>query len=262
MSQINNQIYDDKNLDWWGRDDFMAILRNSVNPPRSDYFSHVLTKKLKLDPKRLRVLDVGCGGGLLAEEFARLGCLVTGADPSASALDCARQHAVATRLPIEYVHAAGENLPFSASSFDVVCCCDVLEHVDDVTLILQQISRVLKPGGVFFYDTINRTLMSKLVAIKLAQDWTLTRFIPRDVHVWEKFIRPEELVTHMQACALQHAGSVGLSAMCNPVRALLALAKKRMGQISYAQLGDQLKLKASSNHSIAYMGFAIRLINI
>src|SRR5882724_7864465 len=103
----------------------------ALNPARFGYMRRVLTEELHLTPTDLRVLDVGCGGGLLAEEFARLGCAVTGVDPSQESLAAAREHAAAQGLAIGYQRSTGEALPCAADSFDVVYCCDVLEHVDD-----------------------------------------------------------------------------------------------------------------------------------
>jgi 2-polyprenyl-6-hydroxyphenyl methylase/3-demethylubiquinone-9 3-methyltransferase len=140
----------------------------------------------------------------------------------------------------------------------VVCCCDVLEHVDDLDRVVREISRVLKPGGVFFFDTINRTLRSKLVAIKLAQDWRLTRLIPRDVHVWEKFVRPRELTLAMEKHGMPKCELAGLSPAMNPIIAIIALAQRKIGAISFATLGSRLKLKQSRDLSVSYMGFAVR----
>ena len=82
-------------------------------------------------------------------------------------------------MDINYIKAAGENLPFDDNSFDLVCCCDVLEHVEDVAKVISEINRVLKPGGLFIYDTVNRTLMSYASVIFVAQDFPLTRFAPK-----------------------------------------------------------------------------------
>ncbi len=193
MANIDNDIYNRVAPTWWDEDGFMAILRTSLNPPRAAYFRNVIVQRMGLQPSGLQVLDVGCGGGLLSEEFAALRCQVTGIDPSEPTLQAAREHARKGGLNIRYLSGRGEALPFEDRSFDLVCCCDVFEHVEDLDAVLREIGRVLKPGGVLLFDTINRTLRSKLVAIKLAQDWPPTRFIPADVHVWEKFIRPQEL---------------------------------------------------------------------
>lgn len=215
MNAVDNTIYDRIPGSWWSDESFMALLRHAVNPPRFDYFRNVL-RQLGRSPVGLRVLDVGCGGGLLAEEFAVLGCEVTGIDQSVPTIDAARAHAAQGGLDIRYVAGDAAHLAFDDGRFDVVCCCDVLEHVDDVGRVVAEIARVLRPGGVFFFDTINRTWQSKLLAIKLAQDWWPTRLVPRGVHVWDKFIRPRELARHLSACGMPAAEFVGLSLAASP----------------------------------------------
>jgi len=258
MATINNKIYDEVSDTWWEQDGFMAVLRTSINPPRFDYFRKILVDRLKLNPQGLEVLDVGCGGGLLAEQFASLGCKVTGVDQSAPTLNAAKAHAIKSGLNIQYIESVGETLPFEAAQFDIVCCCDVLEHVDDIDTIIAEISRVLKPGGVFFFDTINRTVKSNLVAIKMAQDWRLTRFLPKNVHVWDKFIKPNELFDSLVKNGLPQAEFAGLSPVNNPLKSILAIAQQKLGLINFAELGSKLKLKQSKDTSISYMGFAVR----
>ena len=179
MQAIDNAIYDRISADWWSDDSFMALLRNAVNPPRFAYFRDALVQRFGRVPSSLSVLDVGCGGGLLAERFAAIGCTVTGVDRSLPTLGAAREHALSAGLDIRYLEGDAAALPFEAAQFDVVCCCDVLEHVDDVDLVVGEIARVMTPEGILFFDTINRTWRSKLLAIKLAQDWLPTRLVPR-----------------------------------------------------------------------------------
>jgi ubiquinone biosynthesis O-methyltransferase len=112
-------------------------------------------------------LDVGCGGGYLAEAFARDGFIVAGVDPAANSIEAARKHASETGLNVDYRVGRSETLPFSDGCFDAVACCDVLEHVDDLDKSVSEVGRVLRPGGVFFYETVNRTWLSKLVLIKI-----------------------------------------------------------------------------------------------
>lgn len=256
MNVVDNAIYDRIPDAWWSDESFMALLRRAVNPPRFDYFRGVLAK-LRLAPMDLSVLDVGCGGGLLAEEFAALGCKVTGVDRSAPTLIAARAHAMQGGLDIEYLRGDAARLPFAGPNFDVACCCDVLEHVDDSSRVVAEIARVLRPGGVFFFDTINRTWQSKLFAIKLAQDWWPTRLVPCNVHVWEKFIRPAELAQHLRACRMSAAEFAGLSPSANLVAVLAAFLRLKLAMGSFGALGSALKLTKSDDLSLSYMGFAL-----
>lgn len=253
---VDNAIYDQVSATWWDEDGFMALLRTAVNPPRAAYFRRVLAPRLQAAPVRL--LDVGCGGGLLAEEFARLGCDVTGLDRSLPTLAAAKAHAARSGLSIRYLEGSADALPFPEASFDAVSCCDVLEHVDDPGRVLAEIARVLKPGGLFLFDTINRTLRSKLVAIKLMQDWRLTRLMPRDVHVWEKFIRPDELQGWMALQGLRPQDCVGLSPGGNPLPAVAGFIRTKLGRMSFAELGERVRLRESRDLSISYMGHALR----
>lgn len=255
METIDNAIYDRIPHDWWSDDSFMALLRNAVNPPRFAYFSEVL-RRYGRAPGSLSVLDVGCGGGLLSERFASIGCAVTGVDRSLPTLDAARTHAQAAGLVIRYQEGDAQALPFGSAQFDVVCCCDVLEHVDDVDRVIDEIARVMKPGGIFFFDTINRTWLSKLFAIKLAQDWAPTRLVPRNIHVWEQFIRPQELAASLERHALAAREFVGLSPSMNPFKVLASLARLKLGRISFGEMGNSLLLAKSRDLSLAYMGFA------
>ena len=258
MATIDNAIYDRIPAAWWSDESFMALLRNSVNPPRFEYFHEVLVRRFARTPSSLSVLDVGCGGGLLSERFAGIGCSVTGIDRSLPTLAAARDHARSMELAIRYQAADAAALPFDAEQFDVVCCCDVLEHVDDVDGVIAEIARVMKPGGVFFFDTINRTWRSKLIAIKLAQDWAPTRMVPRNLHVWEKFIRPRELAASLARYGLPAHEFAGLSPAVNPFKAIASLARLKLDLINFGQMGNTVVLAKSKDLSLSYMGFAAR----
>jgi 2-polyprenyl-6-hydroxyphenyl methylase/3-demethylubiquinone-9 3-methyltransferase len=260
MDAIDNKIYDKISTTWWSEDGFMAILRTAVNPPRFNYFQKILSAQPQLNTRGLRVLDIGCGGGLLAEQFAALGCKVTGIDQSLPSLTAAKAHAAIMGLDIDYLHGSAEHLPFTDKYFDIVCCCDVLEHVDSIDVVIKELARVLKPGGFFFFDTINRTFASNFFAIKIAQDWPLTRFIPRNVHVWEKFIRPNELAASLRNQGFPLTNFVGLAPDINPFPALIALVRRKFGKISFAEFGDKIKLQEGKSLAISYMGFAVKTL--
>ena len=254
---VDNQMYDRLSHTWWDEDGFLNILKSGLNPSRFGYMRRILTNELGFDPKGRRILDVGCGGGLLAEEFAELGCAVTGVDPSRESLEIARAHARERGLDIEYQEATGEDLPFRDDEFPAAYCCDVLEHVDDIGRTIAEIARVLKPGGVFLYDTINRTWRSKLLMIKIAQDWPSTAWAEPDLHDFEMFIRPDEVEAHMRRAGLEVRDRVGF-ATANPLAALKTTWDRAHGKITYAQMGERLRIKESRDTSSSYGGYAVK----
>lgn len=120
MATINNEIYDEVADTWWEKDGFIAVLRTSINPPRFEYFRRILINRLQLNPEQLAVLDVGCGGGLLTEQFASIGCNVTGVDRSLPSLNVAKAHAENNNLRIRYLEVNGETLPFESQQFQAI----------------------------------------------------------------------------------------------------------------------------------------------
>ena len=122
---VDNGVYDRLGGSWWDEACLLNLLHGSVTPGRIGYFLDVLSRRPGAGVEGLRVLDVGCGGGFLAEEFAALGCRVTGVDPSSASIGAARAHAAGRGLPVDYRVGAGEELPFPGGAFDVACCCDV-----------------------------------------------------------------------------------------------------------------------------------------
>lgn len=255
--EINNDIYQTHGHDWWAEDAGFDIssLRYCMNPLRDGYFKRRL-RELSLPGKT--VLDVGCGGGFLAEEFARDGFAVTGIDPAARSIEAAQQHAAANNLEIDYRVGKGEALPFPDGSFDIVACCDVLEHVDDLSLVISEGARTLKAGGVFCYDTVNRTWLSNLVAIKISQDWGFTSWTQPNVHVWEKFIKPAELIAVMSRCGLANQELRGISPSKNPLALLVSLRALKKGKLSNQEITTAFALRETEDLRISYLGYAIR----
>jgi 2-polyprenyl-6-hydroxyphenyl methylase/3-demethylubiquinone-9 3-methyltransferase len=243
---------------WWEENGFLHVLA-ALNPARFGYMRRVLTEELHLDPVGLRVLDIGCGGGLLAEEFARLGCAVVGVDPSEESLAAARAHAASLGLAIDYQCATGEALPFADGSFDIAYCCDVLEHVTDLRQVIAETARVLRPGGTYLYDTINRTGQSRLIMIKLLQDWRWTALMPPRLHDWHMFIRPAELRRALEHHGLVPGGLTGLKPRANLLRAIRALRRRKRGLLSYAAAVREMDLGESPDTSVSYIGYARRL---
>jgi 2-polyprenyl-6-hydroxyphenyl methylase/3-demethylubiquinone-9 3-methyltransferase len=252
---VDNLLYDTMASSWWDEGGCLHVLRG-LNPARVGYMRRVLVEELGMDPHGRKILDVGCGGGILTEEFARLGCNVTGIDPSERSIEVARVHARQEDLAIDYVQGSGETLPFPDASFEVAYCCDVLEHVNDVGRVIAEIARSLRPGGIFFYDTINRTFESKLVMIKLFQEWSWTSFMPPKLHDWRMFIKPEELIAILAGNGLQNQGLTGLKPAANPLQSFRLLRARKRGKITYLEAAQRLGLRESSDKSILFIGWA------
>lgn len=253
----DNAIYDQPGDPWWSDDGPLSAIRTALNPGRMEYFRQVFAD-LSIDPRDQTVLDVGCGGGLLAEDLARLGCRVTGVDPSAAAVTVARQHAETQGLQVVYLRGEGEALPLLDASFDIVCCCDVLEHVHDLERVMSETSRVLRLGGLYLYDTINRTFASWLVLIKLFQDLSWTRLMPPNLHDWRQFIRPSELAGIMQRHGLRCLGYAGLKPRANPLTLVSVLRQHKRGRLTMVELGERAAMESSGDTSILYIGHALK----
>jgi 2-polyprenyl-6-hydroxyphenyl methylase/3-demethylubiquinone-9 3-methyltransferase len=255
---VDNEIYNRLSNTWWDESEPLGLLRTSLGPVRFGYFRRVLIEEQKRNPREIRLLDIGCGGGLLAEEFARLGCQVSGIDPSEPSLKTAREHAEQSGLNISYKTGVGEAIPFPDSSFEVVVCCDVLEHVNDVLGVLQESARVLAAGGIFFYETINATVLSWLTAIKLAQEWRLTRFLPPDLHDWNHFVKPQELQSLMQRFQLRNQEVMGMSPTGNPFVFVERFFRYKRAKITLGEMSKAVRFRESRNASVLYMGHALR----
>lgn len=255
---VNNQLYNRQGDIWWNEHEPLSMLRTMLNPIRFGFFRAVLTDEGRIDPHGQTALDLGCGGGLLAEECARLGLLVTGVDPSMRSIRTAQEHAAESDLAINYLAGAGELLPFADASYDRIFCCDVLEHLENPTKVIAEISRVLKPNGFFLYDTINRTLRSKIAVIWLFQQWHWTSCAPPDLHDWNKFIKPRELRQMMVQYGLQPRSIVGIKPQANPIDLICQMRRCKSGQISYGELGRRMKMRAAADLSISYMGWAVK----
>lgn len=255
---IDNGLYDEQADIWWDENRILHLLKTSVNPARAGYFRRILDNALKFDCRGTPALDVGCGGGILAEEFAGMGFCVTGIDPSEQSLATARQHAQSMGLAINYQQGTGESIPFADNTYPVVYCCDVLEHVRDLPRVVAEIYRVTKPGGVFFFDTLNRTFASKFVAIKIWQEWKSTAFMPPRLHEWRMFIRPEELKRLLLQAGFEFKEFQGTSPNISVPKMISLLRKRAKGKITFKELGQSFKLVESSDLKVLYMGYAIK----
>lgn len=195
-------IYDTAADQWWSDDlRWVRTLKNLV-PGRLRWFDR------QIDWQGRDVLDLGCAGGFMAEAMARRGANVTGIDPAEGAIEAARHHARSVGLRIGYDVGKGEALPYDDAAFDAVVCVDVLEHVADLTKVLAEVARVLRPGGLFLFDTINRNPLARIATITIAED--LLRLLPRGTHDPAMFIKPPELRRAMQGAGLVPGPITGL----------------------------------------------------
>ena len=257
-SRIDNDMYQNDGDQWWKGNNVYHLLKGSVNPCRFPYFVNTYSQTLKRNPTGKLAIEVGCGGGILAEEIASAGFTLIGIDPAEKSLETAREHAKIFNLQIDYRPGTGENIPFPANHFDVVFCCDVLEHVRDLPKCIAEFSRVLKPGGVFFFDTFNRNLLSKLIVIKIWQEWKSTAMMPPNLHVYEMLIKPKELEELMKANNFEQTEFKGMSPTINPIRMIQLLRQRASGKITYEELSNQMKLKQSNDTMVGYMGYGIK----
>jgi 2-polyprenyl-6-hydroxyphenyl methylase / 3-demethylubiquinone-9 3-methyltransferase len=195
-------IYDAVADRWWSDEvRWVRTLKNLV-PARLAWFDR------HIDWNGRSVLDLGCAGGFMAEAMALRGAAVTGIDPAAEAVAAARRHAEVSGLPIRYDTGVGEALPYGDAAFDAVVCVDVLEHVADLPMVLSEVARVLRPGGLFLYDTINRNPLSRLATVTIAED--ILRLLPKGTHDPRLFIKPKELRRGLAGAGLVPGPTYGL----------------------------------------------------
>jgi 2-polyprenyl-6-hydroxyphenyl methylase/3-demethylubiquinone-9 3-methyltransferase len=199
--------------EWWDARGPMAML-HKFNPVRLAYVRDHVTTHFGRDPKRLdslaglRVLDIGCGGGILSEPLARLGASVVGADPAERNIAAAQRHAAQSGLDIDYRATTAEALAQAGEAFDVVLAMEVVEHVADVGLFVDLGAAMVKPGGLMFAATLNRTLKSFALAIVGAE--YVLRWLPRGTHRWDKFVTPKELEIALERAGLRQMAQTGV----------------------------------------------------
>lgn len=182
--------------EWWNPNGKFRPL-HKFNPVRLAYIRDQVAARFGRDPRAakpfegLRILDIGCGGGLLCEPLARLGAEVVGADASETNIEVAKLHAQEAGVSIDYRATTAEDLADAGETFDVVLAMEVVEHVADVELFISKSAQMVRPGGIMFVATINRTLKAYALAI-IGAEYVL-RWLKRGTHQYEKLVRPEEL---------------------------------------------------------------------
>ncbi|MGH1423615.1 MAG: bifunctional 2-polyprenyl-6-hydroxyphenol methylase/3-demethylubiquinol 3-O-methyltransferase UbiG [Pseudooceanicola sp.] len=204
--------------EWWDPSGKFKPL-HMMNPVRLDYICAQIAGEFDRDLGAdkpfagLRVLDIGCGGGLLCEPMARLGADVVGADAAGGNIPVAQTHAEQSGLSIDYRHTSAEALADAGERFDVVLNMEVVEHVADPQAYLSACSRLLRPGGLHLCSTINRNAKSFAVAI-VGAEWVM-RWLPKGTHEWNKFITPDELYGLIRQAGMEPVDKKGY--VFNPV---------------------------------------------
>jgi len=182
--------------EWWDPTGKFKPL-HKFNPVRLEYIKEKVCENFDRDTKDpkafkgLRLLDIGCGGGLLSEPMARLGAQVVAADASEFNIEVAKIHAEQSGLDIDYRATTAEDLEAAGEKFDVILNMEVVEHVSDVNLFMSSCARMVKPNGLMFVATINRTLKARALAIFMAEN--VLRWLPKGTHEYEKLVKPEEI---------------------------------------------------------------------
>jgi 2-polyprenyl-6-hydroxyphenyl methylase / 3-demethylubiquinone-9 3-methyltransferase len=182
--------------EWWDPRGKMAVL-HKFNPVRLAYIRDHASARFGRDAKRLdclkglRILDIGCGGGILSEPLARLGAHVLGADPSPTNIEVARRHASDVGVIVDYRSTTVEALADAGERFDIVLAMEVVEHVADLPLFVRRCAEMVRPSGLMIVATLNRTLKSFALAIVGAE--YVLGWLPRGTHQWDKFVTPNEL---------------------------------------------------------------------
>jgi 3-demethylubiquinone-9 3-methyltransferase (EC 2.1.1.64) len=209
MTQVSNvdpaeiQKFEDMASRWWDLEGEFKPL-HQINPLRLDY---VMTKADGLFGKK--VLDVGCGGGILAESMAQEGADVTGLDMGKEPLTVARLHALEAGVDVQYIQSTAEEHASSfVQQYDVVTCMEMLEHVPEPSSVIHACAQMVKPGGHVFFSTLNRNTKSWLFAIVGAEH--ILKLVPKGTHEHHKFIRPSELMTMIDNTSLHAQDMTGL----------------------------------------------------
>jgi 2-polyprenyl-6-hydroxyphenyl methylase/3-demethylubiquinone-9 3-methyltransferase len=192
---------------WWDEGSEFKPL-HQINPLRLNFIHE------KVNLKNKKVLDVGCGGGILSESMAKLGAEVTGIDMGEKVIRIAELHALQSKLNIDYQCASIESIALKhKASFDVITCMEMLEHVPDPSIIVSLCAKLLKPGGTLFMSTINRNIKAYLFAVIGAE--YILKLLPRGTHDYEKFIKPSELIAWCRKENLNIKTLVGMT--YNPI---------------------------------------------
>lgn len=224
--------------EWWDTSGKFRPL-HKLNPIRLGYIRDTVCAHVGRDPLApsplagLSLVDIGCGGGLLSEPLSRMGATVLGVDAAERNVKTAAAHAAETGASAQYRATTSEALVAEGAQFDVVLAMEVIEHVADVDLFVKSCAALVKPGGILFFATLNRTAKSFALGIVGAE--YILRWLPRGTHDWRRFLRPSEFAAHLRTHGLAVKGLTGLT---------------------YAPFADEFRLNPK-DLDVNYMGWAV-----
>ena len=244
--EINNDLYHDLGDRWYtAKDDPVALLRAEGKTKNPWVMRTIQNHFPDRDPCEVKILDVGCGAGFLTNYLAKKNFNLIGMDVSKSSLEVARKFDETKR--VNYLPGDAYQLPFLDHSFDVVTCMDFLEHVDQPAKVVQEISRVLKPNGIFIFHTFNRNPLSHLVIIK-GVEW-FVKNTPEHMHIIDLFVKPEELKNY---CA-----QAGLNVkLLKGIAPKVSMAFFKM--LFTGEVPDDFEFKITPSTLLSYVGYAVR----
>ncbi len=181
--------------DWWNEEGKMSFLHD-MSETRTRYIKEAIIQNFKIPKTKhmlagIEILDIGCGGGIASEPLSRMGGKLTSIDESKELINIAKLHAKAMRLDIKYEHSNIDNLLKSKKQYDVIIALELLEHVNNVEYFCEVLSKLIKSNGLIIISTINRSILSKMIVIKFAED--ILKKIPSGTHSYKKFIKPIEI---------------------------------------------------------------------
>ena len=241
MAEINNTFYEGLGERWYEAwDDPVALLRAEGKVKHQWVYEKIIKN---FGTRKVSILDVGCGAGFLTNEFAGKGFQVTGVDTSSDSLRVARAYDLTGT--VDYIEADALELPFPDKSLDVVTCMDFLEHVVGPRRYIEEIGRVLRPGGIFFFHTFNRNVASWFLVIKCVE-W-FVKNTPRNMHVIDLFIKPSEL-EHF--CRESHMVPVEMTGI-KPVFSSLSAKDLFTGIVP-----PDMRFELTKSLLLSYMGYA------
>lgn len=216
---------------WWDEQGPYKGL-HQLNPLRIEYIlSHIQTSDSKIQPlKNLSILDIGCGGGLLCEPMARLGAEVKGIDAAFESIEVAKVHAKDLGLNIDYSCSTAEE---EQGRYDVVLCMEIIEHVANLSQFIEASTRLVRPGGLIFYSSLNRTWKSYLLGIVAAEH--ILRWVPKGTHQWEKFVKPKELKELLLKNKVQPLNQTGV--IMDPLKGQWTLSPRE--GVNYMMVGQK-----------------------